>query len=85
MLKFEFSHEYDLVIICNVIHHICNQKSIDITLDFLRKISQESKVSLLELTNCDENHEWSSSLPKSNNTFTDILISLIQYVNLPTT
>ena len=72
VLKFEFSHEYDIVIIFNVIHHICHQKSIDVTLDFLRKISQESKVSLLELTNCDENHEWSSSLPESNITFTEI-------------
>ena len=72
VLKFEFSHEYDLIIIFNVIHHICHQNSIDITLEFLRKIRQESKVSLLELTNRNENHEWSTSLPESNEIFTEI-------------
>jgi O-antigen chain-terminating methyltransferase len=71
-LNFEFSQEYDIIIICNVIHHICHQNSIEATLDYLRKISQESKVSLLELTNSDENQDWSLSLPESNEIFTDI-------------
>jgi tRNA A-37 threonylcarbamoyl transferase component Bud32 len=71
-LNFEFPHEYDIIIICNVIHHICHQNSIETTLDYLRKISQESKVSLLELTNSDENQDWSCSLPESNNIFTEV-------------